>query len=324
MLIPYTKPHLPIPDQIALLQSRGMAITDHAKAADHLQRHGYYRLSGYWFPARMLQPVMLPDGAIALRPTDAFRAGTTLENIVNLCVFDKKLRMLLLDALERIEVSLRVEAALFLSAKSPIAHRETQHLSAAFTRSNPPNGTSRHNEWLNRIDQLAAKSREEFVASFDAKYLPPLPLWITIELWDFGTLSHFLSGMRMADLNVLARRYNLPHGSVLTSFARNLNIARNICAHHSRLWNRVNSGTPHLPQRGNVPYLDHLHDLDPSQLSRLYGTAAICQHFMSIVCPSSSWSQRLITHLDTFPAGPGIEFRHTGFPANWKTLDLWR
>lgn len=323
MPIPYAKPHLPVALQIALLESRGMVISDHAKATDHLQRHGYYRLSGYWRPARAFVVTTASDGTTSQVLAEDFRQGTTLETIVNLCTFDKKLRMILLDALERIEVSLRVEAAHLLSAYSPTAHREPQYLAQSFTAIDR-RGRSKHMDWLDRVDGLAEKSREEFVSSFKQKYDPPLPLWISIELWDFGTLSNFLAGMRMSDLNVLAKRYGLPYGTVLSSFARNLNIARNICAHHSRFWNRVNTGTPRLPKIGEVPELDHLHALPATDLSRCYGSAAIAQHLMKLICPNSSWSTRLRALLDEFPVGPGIEVRHTGFPADWHTLDLWR
>lgn len=48
----YTKPYLTIPQQLALLQSRGMQISDIEKATHALERIGYYRLSGFWHPFR--------------------------------------------------------------------------------------------------------------------------------------------------------------------------------------------------------------------------------------------------------------------------------
>ena len=323
MPIPYTKPHLRIPDQLLLLESRGMTITNRVKAADHLRRIGYYRLSGYWYPCRNTEFYTNAHGKPSIRAVDNFRAGTTFAHAVDLCIFDKKLRLMFMDAFERIEVSLRVEAALLLSAQDPQAHRNAALLDSKFTSVDPATGASSHSVWLQRLETLTKSSREEFVGSFHSKYSTPLPIWIAIELWDFGTLSHFLGGMKPKDGNALAKRYALPHGKLLVSFVRNLNIARNVCAHHGRFWNKVNAGRPMLPKVGEVPVLDHI--LDPAMpLGRLYVTAAITQHFMKVICPHSQWATRLKTLLDAFPKGPGIEFRHTGFPANWKTLPLWQ
>ena len=116
----YPKPWKSYSDQLDQLIDRGMAVTDRARALDYLERIGYYRLSGYWFAFRERSaPLCLLDGQgrkpkkvreerIAL---DLFRAGTTFQNAVDLYVFDKQLRLLVMDALERIEVALRVDVS---------------------------------------------------------------------------------------------------------------------------------------------------------------------------------------------------------------------
>jgi abortive infection bacteriophage resistance protein len=48
--IPYTKPFLSYVAQLSLLKSRGMMFADEAKALHLLEKIGYYRLSGYWYP----------------------------------------------------------------------------------------------------------------------------------------------------------------------------------------------------------------------------------------------------------------------------------
>ncbi len=49
----YSKPWRSVVDQLVQLQARGMQIGDAAKAADYLERIGYYRLSGYWYDYRV-------------------------------------------------------------------------------------------------------------------------------------------------------------------------------------------------------------------------------------------------------------------------------
>lgn len=100
------KPWKSIQDQIDLLKSRGMLITDEALAKQHLSRIGYYRLSGYYYAFRKRIPV--PNMP---KPTkkvlDEFIPDVTLKDVVDLYVFDKRLRLLVADALERIEMQFR-------------------------------------------------------------------------------------------------------------------------------------------------------------------------------------------------------------------------
>lgn len=322
MLIPYTKPHLSVPDQLRLLESRGMVVADRARAERYLRRLGYYRLSGYWYPARQTNTILV-DNKPTFVAVDAFRPGTTFERAVELYVFDKRLRLLFLDAIERIEVSLRVEAALLLTSRDALAYRNPLELHGNFAKkTDPVTGLTRHDEWLRRFDESAARSKEEFVERFRQKYNTPLPMWIAIELWDFGQLSHFISGMKIADVTALAGLYQLPRHELLSSWVRTINQVRNVSAHHSRLWNRVLTEIPKQLRPGEVPMLDHLTAAGSSR-ERIYVAAAIIQHMMRIVSPNSSWGARFKTLVATFPAGPGIALRHAGFPPNWETLPLW-
>jgi abortive infection bacteriophage resistance protein len=77
--IPYTKPYLNVPDQLALLQSRGMLVTDEPRARQYLERIGYYRLSGYWYPSRASQVVQGATGRPVVQALDHFRQGCTFQ-----------------------------------------------------------------------------------------------------------------------------------------------------------------------------------------------------------------------------------------------------
>ncbi|MCF7976440.1 MAG: Abi family protein [Chromatiaceae bacterium] len=116
----YSKPWQSYSEQLDLLISRGLVVTDRPKALEYLQRIGYYRLSGYWFPFRERSGLLILLDEHGRKPVkkqrketrialDDFRPGATFEDAVKLYVFDKKLRMLVMDALERIEIALRVD-----------------------------------------------------------------------------------------------------------------------------------------------------------------------------------------------------------------------
>ena len=330
----YTKSYKSVADQLALLASRGMEITDMAAASACLGRIGYYRLSGYWYPFRKSHASMNPvTGQELLDPKtqtprtiieDGFRSGTTLQQVMDIYVFDKRLRLLFLDAIERVEVALRVDIALLIGARDPWAHRDPNELHGHFSKKiDPRTGKSEHQKWLDRLDFTFSRSQDEFVKHFKKKYVGEQPpIWIAIELWDFGMLSVFLSGMRIADREQLASKYGLPRADLLTSWARNINHVRNICAHHSRLWNRSPSDQGSPPKLGEITDLDHLAK-DLAAQNRIYATAAALQFLLSTIHPVSSWGARLKRHCASFPASPFVNLSQAGFPPKWARLTLW-
>lgn len=323
MLPPYRKPHLDIPGQVALLRSRGMDVADPVKAAGYLERVGYYRLSGYWYPLRQSRVGLGADGKPAIQVLDDFRTGASFGQAVDLYVFDKRLRLLFLDAIERIEVAVRVDIALLLSARDPWAHRKAALLPGSFARRiDTRTGRTAHQDWLARLDQLADRSKDEFVRHFKVRYSGSLPIWIAIELWDFGMLSTFLAGMAVADQILIGAKYGVQRPELLTGWMRGINLVRNICAHHGRLWNRSLADQPKPPRLGELSLLDHVATNVFAQ-SRLYGVAAPMQFLLRTINPTTTWSARLRDQLATFPTAPGAAIAQSGFPTGWHMLPLW-
>ena len=85
-----------------------MEIPDVQRAEHYLRHVSYYRLRAYWLPFEVPAPL---DG------DHMFRPGTSLEDVIALYVFDRQLRLHVMDAIERIEVSLRAGWALHLAIK---------------------------------------------------------------------------------------------------------------------------------------------------------------------------------------------------------------
>lgn len=254
---------------------------------------------------------------------DTFRPGATFAQALDLYVFEKRLRLLFLDATERIEVALRVDIALLLGARDPWAHRNPKLLHGNFARRvNLNTGRTSHQDWLARLDQAASRSKEEFVRHFTSRYSGPLPIWIAVELWDFGMLSTFLAGMAASDQAAVAAKYGVHRPELLAGWMRAINHVRNICAHHGRLWNRSPADQPKPPKAGEIALLDHLAS-DPFAQTRLYGVAAPMQYLLRFINPTTSWPDRLRRHLDGFPTAPGVAVGQTAFPAGWEKLLLW-
>jgi len=321
--VSYSKPYLPIAGQVQLLIRRQMAINDTVLAADWLKRVGYYRLSGYSYPFRQSQVQIDPTtGTAIVTVLDDFQNGTTFQQVIDLYLFDKSLRALFLDAIELIEVGLRVDIALLLGARGAMAHLDPNQFDANFSRLPFPTG-SKHAAWIRKQAEKFRNSNEEFVRHFKTRYAGDLPVWMAIEVWDFGMMSVLLEGLSSPDRSTISRSFALVRDNILPSWTRNLNVVRNICAHHGRLWNRsLASVTPVLPRVGEIPVLDHLVANRQAQ-TRIYATAVILRHLLQTLHPTNDWTPRLKKLLASFPRSGRVNLSQGGFPQFWEQVPFW-
>lgn len=310
------KPWKSIDDQLAILQSRGLQIDDTERAKQYLRRLGYYRLSGYWYPFRRLQEVASSPTA-ELRHDD-FIEGSRFDDLIRLYVFDKKLRLHALDALERIEMALRVDIAHLLGELDARAHEHPDCLHGSFSkRIDPKKGKTGHQIWMEKYQQQVHRAaRSAFVAHHLEKY-GCLPIWAAIEVWDFGMLSTLYAGMKHGDKNILAGKYGIPDGNEMVKYLRSLNFIRNVCAHHARLWNTNIVDRSPLPTGENWQHLNN---------ARPFFYFCLMQMFIRVICPTSSWGERLNTLInDEFPVvGCGaVKIGDFGVTENWRSWELW-
>jgi len=285
-------------EQLDLLKSRGMNISDKGKALEYLERIGYYRLSGYWYPFREHVQTTRPTPPQRL---DTFKQGTYFSQIVELYVFDKQLRLLLIDALERIEIALRADIVFLLGKYDPFVYLHPQFFSNTIST---PSELETHTKWLKWLTihtRSIDASGEECIKHYKSVYGLPLPIWVACEVWDFGTLSVLFSIMRKDDQEEISKKYDVLDGKTFASWLYSLNYLRNVCAHHNRLWNRNIHVQPKLPHRGQVLLTDTFIG-DAHKQARVYLLICICRHFMGKINPSSTWWERLKRHLlDNFP-----------------------
>lgn len=290
---------------------------DDAAARNYLERIGYYRLSGYWYPLREIDKAA---SAHADRPVrrDSFIADSRFEDVVRLYVFDKKLRLLALDALERIEMAVRVDVAHLLGQRDPCAHENPDCLHGKFAKrpSQKEADKTAHKVWLEKYRQLLQRAqREPFVMHHQEKYNGKLPVWVAIEIWDFGLLSKLFAGMRFEDQQAIAARYSAADGKAFANWLRSLNFMRNVAAHHSRMWNMnvlesapLPKGWPTMPNTKPFFYF------------------CLMRQLLRTICPHSSWGRRLTMLLETeFPEMPNraVTLEDLGVCESWKTWDLW-
>lgn len=329
---PYTKPHLTYQQQLDRLKERGLSIGNEAHALWLLEALGYYRLSGYCYPFRMPSDPKDIDGKLVRQPRlDKFVAGASFEQVSLLYKFDQSLRLLVMHAVEKLEVAVRAKLAYLLAAQDTCAHLNAElwnpkHCQAPSVEDpGAPPRQSNYETWLESHEKLVGRSKEDFVKHFREKYAPPIPLWISIEVWDFGLLSHFYAGLNESDRRALADQFGITRAVLLASWLRSISHLRNICAHHSRLWNRSLTDNPKPPGQNEIPELDHLRG-EANMHSRLhvYGTLAVMQYLLKKAGFDSSWSQKLKGLIGDFPSAAPIATLDTmGFPTDWSELPLW-
>lgn len=311
------KPHKSVVEQIALLRSRGMAIDDDMAASSILGRIGYYRLSGYFYPLRKTQPYGTPGRQ------DDFQDGTSLELVLQLYEFDRQLRLLVLDAVERIEVAMRCDIAHRLGQRHRMAHEVPAQLDGKFCAAIGRNAKSDFDIWSERLHEVLRKARkEDFVKHHVKLYGGKMPIWVVVEIWDFGLLSKFFAGMRYKDQLYIAQRYGLQEAKYLVSWLRAVNFARNVSAHHSRLWNRNFTDRPTFAPAQVHHRLAHLVGNEHAQ-TRIYGTLCVLKTMEEVIAPGSEWGRRVKILCAGFPISPLLSLESAGFPPNWAANALW-
>ncbi len=255
---------------------------------------------------------------------DNFIPGTTFKEATDLYTFDSRLRLITLDALERLEVSLRTEVALTLGRHGATAYRQTKYFGPRFKKPIKRTGPTRHRDWLQRFDKRFNDSKDAFAEHFRTKYPgDDMPIWIAVELLDFGPLSHLISGMTFADKLLIGKDYGAIKPNQLQSWARSMAFVRNVCAHHARLWNKPLVNAPAL-QGNDVPVeLQHILNA-PGAESRIYAIACILRYLLQFANPRTRWKTRFIDHIETFPNSPRVSLSAAGFPNGWKNEALWK
>lgn len=312
------KPWKSFAEQLVLLKSRGLLVDDEIAALNYLERVGYYRLSGYWYSFRELEITQDKNGNLGYIRHNDFVENSHFKDAVKLYVFDKKLRLLALDALERIELSVRVDIAHFLGESDIHAYENPTLFHGHFSKQVIKKfGKTNHQLWLEHYESMVFRARREpFVAHYLNNY-GKLPIWVAIEIWDFGLMSKLFAGMKSNDQLTIATKYGATSGKMFAGWLRSLNFIRNVSAHHSRLW--------------NINVLERSQLLEDDDYWKSLNTArpfyyfCIIQKLMKVICPKSNWSQRFLDLMLEFPeiGSKTVSLKDFDLIDEWQKWDLW-
>jgi abortive infection bacteriophage resistance protein len=298
MKVPYPKHFTTSKDLISLLKSRGLNILNEQEAIDCLTNIGYYRLSAYCYPLLKTPKI-----------DHFYKSNASFDLIMNMYRFDRELRLILFDEIEKIEVAVR----------SAMSNLITGSLNDVFWMTN---ATYFYNPTIfaKSIDLIQIetdKSKEEFMTHFRSKYTDRFPpVWMIVEIIPFGLLCGIYNNLKSAKLKKkVAARFGLS-SSVFSSWMITLVNLRNLCGHHSRTWNREIPVTPAEPNSPFFPWIISA----STNMKRIYFRICMIKYLLFTASPHNTFTQKLNTLLVAYPT---VDTKAMGFPANWRDEPLW-
>lgn len=303
----YQKPALLFSEQLEHLKGKGMIFVDPTRALNQLACISYYRLSGYWYPFRARNE----HGIV----TSRFEPETHFDSAIALYEFDRKLRALVLDAIERVEVVIRTQFTYHIG-----------HTYGAFGHANAQNFHSgfNHQNWLKKLEDEASRSSDEFINHYQRKYkgFPTIPIWMLTEVMSLGALSFGYMGLindqknGVEDKKAIAQQFNL-HYKRLGDWLHTLTYVRNICAHHSRLWNRELAIRP-----DKVKEHTWRPPITPTN-NRIFYILLMLRHLLRVTDNGDIWANSISELLTPFAEQKRWRVA-MGLPENWQDHPLWK
>ena len=299
MKVSFTKQYSSPKQIVQILKSRGLLIENEHKVESYLLNIGYHRLSAYIYPF-----YKSPKSELMLKE------GTTFEQILTLYRFDKKLRILLFNEIEKIEVAIR----------SVLANIGCQELGDSYWITKPEYfaNADKFNQTLAVIEKELASSKEDYIEDFRRNYVENYPpAWMITEVLSFGNLNYIYSNIASNQLMKRIADYFGLKPQVFTSWLTVLANLRNMCCHHARVWNRDFMLTPTEPRKTSNAWIDS----SKIDKKKIFYRLCIIRYFLSSISPSNNFNEKINNLLTLFPS---IDITAMGFSRGWQNERLWK
>jgi len=292
-----------VPEQIQLLKSRGLTIDDENLALQYLSHVSYYRLGEYWYSLQ------------SDKENHLFKPQSVFSDVIFLYEFDRELRMLLFDVIERIEISLRTKLIYHLSHEyDPWWFQNfdlfSDNLALVKTLAN--------------IEEEISRSKEKYIKDHFKKHKDDQrfpPAWKTLEQTSFGSLSKLYGNLKntIKSKDLIAVELGAVNHTYLPSWLQSIAQIRNYCAHHSRLWNKNLPGSPKL--LSNPPH-DWINEVPKQhEFPQLYIHLCLMKYLINIIHPINDFTNKLSELLKKYPS---VDPNALGMKPNWEEEKLWK
>lgn len=289
-----------IKEQLDLLKSREMLFRDISKAPHFLANISYYRLKGYWWE-------MQEDFEEHIFQKDVY-----FEDIIDLYNFDRHFRLIVFNAIERIEIALRTKLIYHMSLSYGAKwYLDEKHFHSKYY----------FNEFIEKIKKDIEQSSEEFIVKHYENHPDEEPeSWKALEVITLNTLSKLYSNIntQLPEKSKIANEFGLNSHKDLSSWLRTITFIRNLIAHHSRLWNRVMVNKYSWPDNSRYPLLSYFPD--EKRRKKIFPILSAIFYMNDIISPGNNLKQELFDLVNQFP---NIPLYKMGFPPKWKDEPIY-
>ena len=279
-----TKPFKTIQEQLELLSSRGLTITDPVNAAEVLTRTNYYRFSAY---------------SLTLRTNDKFHKGTTFDNIYELYRFDDAFRKIVMEFSSYVEIYCRSCLSYTHGEKyGPLGYMDSKNFEHPYYFA----------QFITTLSKEITRSDDVFVEHHKRKRNSTFPIWAALECSSFGDLSKLYKNLKNEDKNHIAKTYFNRSRQYIENWLQVCVYARNIAAHGGRFYNRRLKSIPVKFPSKYTGVLDST-------------SAFACIYAIHQLQPTSALAEKLRHDLAAiFQKYPFALKKHMGFPDNWSEI----
>lgn len=274
-------------EQLDLLKNRGLIISNKEKAKKILRNTNYYRLSAYYKP-------------FYIKDTEQFKEKTTFDDIYNLYNFDRELRNLVFSLTAQVEIKLKTWIAYYISKN----YGNQGHLEKDLFKNEI--------DYYMLMGQLGGelkKSKEVFIEHYNKIYSGNIPTWVIIEILSFGAVSKLYKNLLITHKKGIIKNNTVYNFEFIESWLQTITILRNMCAHHSRLYNR-SLMKPKIPRQLKDQYIK-------GKENKLFVQLLILRELIDDEDEWTGFVKKLEILFDKYKFNREFEM---GFPHNWEKV----
>ena len=312
----YQKKPLSIDKQIEKLEHRGLIFDDKNIAYEYLSNNSYYRLRAYTYPFQ--------DNENDDANHRFIRNDIRFDEIIELYSFDRKLRILMFSAIEKIEIALRTKLSQVYCESMQDSHWYVNRSLFAVKK------TSKNGKKADCFDLLYSDteneikiSNEYFIKHYFLKYTSPSlpPAWMTLEVLSLGTLSKMYTLLNKTPEKMqIANAFGLPNDRILSNWLHAIAVLRNCCAHHSRIWNRRYVINIILSYNTKYPFINKK-DIKNIRNNKFFTVVSCVKYLLDVIDPDNEFKGNLMSIMSS--GGKLLNLKDMGFPENWNEFPIW-
>ncbi|MCD8151439.1 MAG: Abi family protein [Clostridiales bacterium] len=274
-------------EQVQHLIEKNIIVEDEEDCELFLSQVNYYRFSAYFLP-------------FLNRETDKCFDGIYFERLKQIYYFDQSLRALVFEIIEDIEIHIRTKLAYFHAHK---------YGAAGYMLCDNYNVRHNHDAFLKRVNDCIKENDKTLVVKHHKeKYDGQFPIWVIIEFFSIGMLSHFYRGLITKDKKIISRELYNVTPPILESWLRCITDLRNKCAHYTRIYYWIFPAIPKMPA-----------DSGYTPTRRLFAQL----YMLKLMYPKKDkWNNHYMNQLGVLieKYDEHISLKHIGFPTDWESM----